>query len=165
MRVLRIGLGLLVLAGGLWFTRGFWSGQEHAIRSRLKELARLASVQPNQSLVSKALALDKMRDYFASDVVVHVTLDDGEIVSVEGRAELLDLAKRLHTSVRQFEVQFTDLTVGLSGDKQSARVDLTMRYRAEDTQEESAEELRMDIRKRGRTWQIVGVENVQVLRR
>ena len=123
--VARLALLAVLVALGFWLYTVFFPGPEKAIRKQLAKVARLASVNPNQGMLSRGASIQELANCFDSQVEITVNLRGGSEHSVTGRDGIIETAKLAHAGFKSLQIEFLDLNVSLALDKQSATAHLT----------------------------------------
>ena len=151
-----VGLGVL-----LW--RTLFPNPSRVIRNRLVELARAASFSLKEGLVAKAFNTEQFAGYFDNNVEVVVDVPSGAPQSFNGRAELMQAVMAVRSAIGSLSIEFLDINVTLSPDKESAEVDLTGKAKVPGERDFFVQELKFTLKKIGREWLINKVETVKTL--
>jgi len=155
---------LLALAGlGVWLWVTLFPNPVRVIRKHLSELARAASFSGKEGLLAKAFNSEQFGSFFDNDVEVVVDVPGHSQQTFNGRAELVQAALAVRSGLGSLTVEFLDINVTLSPDKQSAEVDLTGKARIAGEREFFVQELKFTLKKIGREWLIKKVETVKTL--
>src|SRR6267154_1866833 len=123
--VVRAVLVLALVALGLWGWKYFFPNPERAIRQRLSELAKVSSFGPGESPVSKVAALLEIVNMCTPDIEISVNVRELEPVTLTGIEDLRLSAGAVRAHLSSLNVEFLDMTVTLTPNKQSAIVTLT----------------------------------------
>jgi hypothetical protein len=157
---------LAALAGlGYWLYTVFFPGPEKVIRHRLAKLAQVASIRPDQGLLSRGAAIQELAGYFDSEIEITVNWRGGSQQSLAGRDEILETAKLAHARFKHLKIEFLDLSVTLAPDKQSATVHLTAKVTSSDQSDFQVQELKFHLRKVNGDWLIFKIETIRTLSR
>lgn len=141
----------------------FPSPQE-VIRSRLRKLAATASFGPKDSRLARLYKAQKITDFFTPDVVMSVDVRGYEPGTLSGRDDLQRAALALASSqFGELKIEFLDVNVTLSPDKQTAVANLTGKATVEGQHDFSVQEFNFKLRKVDGKWLIYRVETVRTL--
>lgn len=117
----RIVALVAVAVAVVFAARAGWPGEERLIRSRLEDLAAVASESGGQGLGQMAHAV-KLAGFFSADAVVDLGSPYPEI---RGRDAIAALAARAAAPDDEFTITFKDITVALDPGETSATARLT----------------------------------------
>jgi hypothetical protein len=163
-RGLRAALLLAVLVGvGIFLWQFLFPNPERVIRQRLAELARTASFSSHEGELAKVDNAQRLTTFFTPDLHVIIDVPGGSRHTFGGRDELFNNAIAARSGLTSLSVEFPDINVKLGPDKQTALVELTARIRISSEHDEFIQELRLALKKVGRTWLIYTVETVKTL--
>jgi hypothetical protein len=158
---------LLLLAVAVAVTWWLWSiffpSPEKVIRSRLKELAALASVSPNEAPLAKLANANKLISYCANGVELAVDVPGRSLPTVTGRDDLLQAALMARSSMPGLTVQFFDIEVEVGPDRESAVANLTAKIRVPSERDYYIQELKFTFKKIKGEWLIQRIETVKTL--
>ncbi len=161
--LIRALLVAALVAAGIWIWRAVFPPPEQVIRKRLAEIARLASIAPNESPLAKLANSEKLMSYFAPDV--EITVDaPGHALSVRGRNDLRAAALQARNMLSSLKVQFLDISISVASDRQNASVHLTARADIPGESVPEVEELTAAFRKVEGRWVIHHAATVRTLR-
>jgi len=149
---------------GIWGWGALFPSPEHIIRKRLTELAELASIAPNEGLLTKLAKAQKLASYFASDADIEIDLPGKFPQSLSGRNDIMHAAASTRNYVSSLKVQFLDLSVKTAGDAESAIAHFTVKADVPGESTPQVEELQADFKKIEHDWLIQRVTNVRTLR-
>lgn len=155
-------LGILVLLG-IWLWRTLFPNPARVIRKRMLELAQAASFSGKEGLIAKAFNAQQFGSFFDNDVEAIVDVPGRSQQTFSGRAELVQAALGVRTVVGSVAIEFLDINVTVSPDKQSAEVNLTGKARVAGERDFFVQELKFTLKKIGREWLIKKVETVKTL--
>ena len=162
---IRIVLLAALLALGFWLYTVLFPGPEKAIRKQLTRVARLASIKPDQGLLSRGANIQELADCFDSTIEITLNLRGGSEHSVTGRDGIIELAKMAHARFRMLQIDFLDMNVALAPDKQSATVHLTAKASSSEEKDFQVQELKFNLKKINGRWLIISIETVRTLSR
>jgi len=154
----------VVVALGAWAWVVLHPTPEHLIRHKLEDLARAASFGPNQGSLAKLAGAQRVADFCATNVEVHIDVPGQQERSLAGREDVQQAALAARASVPALTVTFPDATVVVSADKQSAMADLTLQAQVAGEREMIVQEVKVTFQKIDGQWLIVKVETVRTLR-
>lgn len=162
---MRLLLVAALLAVGFWLYMVFFPGPEKAIRKQLTKVARLASIKPDQGLLSRGANIQELANCFDSEVEITMNLRTGSEHSVTGRDGIIEATRLAHARYKMLQIEFLDVNVTLASDKQSATVSLTAKVTSSDERDFQVWELKITLKKVNGEWLIFKVENVRTLSR
>ena len=160
---LRIILGLLAVALGIWLWRYFHPTPQEAIRRRLADVARAASYTEPGGMIARVAKAQKLAGYFAPEVAVRIDLPDQSRHEAASRDEIMRSAIGLRTWFRSFKVQLLDPNITVGADQKSAIVDLTFRAETPGDQYLEVQEIKCTMRQVEGEWIILRVDTVKTL--
>src|SRR3954471_23038770 len=85
----RILLAAALIGLGVWGWFLLFPSPEKVIRSRLNSLAKAASSEPAEGNIAKAYNLQKLPDYFTTDVELNIEARGYPSLVLNGRDELM----------------------------------------------------------------------------
>jgi hypothetical protein len=166
---MRAWLVRLVLVGalgslGFWAWSYFFPTPQHVIREELAELARAASIAPNEAPLTKLAKTQKLLSFFARDAQVTVEVPGRLTQTLNGHDDLQQAAMGARSMLNNLKVELVDVVVTVGADKQSAVADLTATATLPGEKIPEVQELEMSFKKAGRDWLINRVETIKTLR-
>jgi len=161
--VARLALLVVLAAFGFWLYTVFFPGPEKVIRKRLAKVAQLASIRPDQGLLSRGASIQELANYFDSRVEITLNWRGGSEHTLAGRDEIIEAAKLAHGRFKTLQVEFLDLNVLLAPDQQSATVNLTAKVTSDDEKDFQVQELKITLKKVNGDWLIFQIETVRTL--
>lgn len=164
-RILQVALLLVVVGGAVLLWKQVFPGPEQLIRTRLGELEELVSFRASDGNLAVLTGLQRLGSLFTRDAEVRVEVEGGPRVMLTGRDSIQQAAGATRRAVGDLQVEFRDVVVSLSEDKQSAVVEITGVARQLDSKELWIEELRFHFVLTDEGWQISSVETVQTMTR
>ena len=156
---------LAVLAAlGVWLWTVLFPSPEKIIRKQLLSLARDVSFSQSENDLAKIARAQNIPNFFASNVVVNVTVPNHEQKSIIGRDEILQaaLATRQTSGI---DLKFPDINVEVAPDKNSATADVTVDANVSGEHDAILQEVKFTFEKVDGKWLIDKVETVRVLSR
>jgi hypothetical protein len=155
---------LAALVGlGVWLYTILFPGPEKAIRKRLAKVAQLASIKPDQGLISRGASIQELANCFDSKIEITLNLRGGAEHSVTGRDGIIEVAKLAHARFRMLQIDFLDMNVTLSPDKESATVHLTAKGSSSEERDFQVQEFKFTLKKINGEWLIISVETIRTL--
>lgn len=161
VRIILLAAALIAL--GVWGWRVLFPSPEKIIRSRLTQLAATASFKGDEGMIAKAYRAEKLAGFFTANAVLHVDVSGYEAHTIEGRAEVQQMALAARQHLQGLKVEFRDINVTLGPNKQSARVDLTGKATVPGRNDLFVQEFDVQLKKVDGTWLIDRVETVKTL--
>lgn len=163
LRRLLAGLALVALA--LWLGLLLFPGPESIIRKRLAALAADASFAGNEGPMVRAAKIARILGFFSLDAEITFDAPGRGVQTLRGREDIRQAALAAQSVLSSLKVEFLDVNVALSPDRQSAVVDLTARARAGSEPGMFVQEMKFTFHKQDGQWRIVRVETVKTLSR
>jgi hypothetical protein len=142
---------------------GLWTDERSEIKSRLRELVKVVNTTAAGGVDKLARAVE-IGSFFTDDVVVELGEGSAPVV---GRDTLIGMATRLEPRIADFSLGFTDATVKLADDKQTADVSLTVEFirRHPDTRQTmDAREFKLGMRRADGEWKIARATAIDTLK-
>jgi len=162
---IRVALVAVLLALGFWLYTVLLPAPEKVIRKQLAKVARLASIKPDQGLLSRGASIQELANCFDTEVEITVNLRSGSEHSVTGRDGIIEAARLAHGRYKMLQVDFLDMNVALASDKQSATVNLTAKVTTSDEKDFQVQEFKFTLKKVNGEWLIFKIETVRTLSR
>jgi hypothetical protein len=158
-------LVLLAAAAALlaWAWVALHPSQERLIRKQLDGVARAASFGPNQGNLAKLASVERLPDYFSTNVEIKIDLPGHHEHRLMGRDEIPPAALAARASVRSLSVTFPDVTVIVNADQESAVADVTLQVKVSGEPDMMVQEVKVTLQKINGQWLIVKVETVRTL--
>lgn len=161
--LLRLAALAALAALGWWLWTVWFPGPEAVIRQRLAELARTATIDGQDSLITRVAKAKNAAGFFTRDAEFLFESTGYNTHQFSGREELAEAARAGFATFRSFAVEFIDVTVQVAADRQSAGVNCTAKVRYGDSKEVAGQEMRFQWRKVDGTWFILRLETVKTL--
>jgi hypothetical protein len=162
---IRLVLLAVIVALGAWLYSVLFPGPERAIRKQLTKVARLASIKPDQGLLSRGANIQELANCFDSRIEITLDLRDGSKHSVTGRDGIIEAAKLAHGHFRMLQIDFLDMNVALSPGQESATVNLTAKASSSEERDFQVQEFKFTLKKINGEWLISSIETVRTLSR
>ncbi len=160
---IRVVLLAGVVALGIWLYTIFFPGPEKAVRQQLAKVARLASIKPDQGLLGRASSIQELSLCFAPEIDITFNLRGGSEHSLRKREDIIELAKLAHARFKTLQIDFLDVNVTLSADKQSATVNLTAKVNSPEETDFQVQEFKFTLKKVDGQWLIFQIETIRTL--
>lgn len=152
--------GLVVVACAYWILRPWLSDDERAVRLRLEELAKTASVTRGEPMPARITRGVRIGAYFTREA----TLDLGsQFNQIKGRDTIIALAAKLPGPPNGVTIRFVDVKVWIGAGGQNATAYLTVTGSAVDSegaQVVDARELDLSLQKLDGEWLIDRVQAI-----
>lgn len=156
-------LGLLA-AAGVWAGTVLFPSPDRVIRGELIQLAKMASIGPNEPPLTRLSRAQKVSTFFTQDVQLTVDIPSRSTQTFNGRDELQEAALAARSMMSGLKVKFVDVVVTVDADKQSARADLTATASLPGEKLPEVQELEVRFKKIEHEWLISRVRTVKTLR-
>ena len=163
-KLVRVVIVAALIGLAYWGWRALFPGPEKIIRSRVRALAKTASMEPSDGMAVRGYKIFSISDFFTEDVVFKLAVKGYEPMTLDGREEVSTAAKQL-SQMSGVKIEFLDANVTLDPDKQTAIVDLTAKITIHGEQDFYVQELNFMFRKVEGKWMIYRVETVRTLSR
>jgi hypothetical protein len=160
---IRLILAAALIGLAIWGWRVWFPSPQNAIRSRLLNLARTASVEPGEGTILRGLKAQSLGDYFTADVVLNLEVRGFDPRELQGRDELMQALMGAMQHVRGLKVEFLDINVTLDAGNQSAMANLTGKATVEGERDFQVQEFNFKLKKVDRTWLIYRIDTVKTL--
>jgi len=151
------------VAGLLWLTVALWPSPQKEVRKRLHQLAVLASVGASEGDLARLATARELSNLFATNAVVRVDIQGGPRGQLSGRDEIFQAALGARLTIGPLHVEFIDVEVQLSGDRQTATVEATGKATQPGVRDVFWQELKFHFTLRDSGWVIESVETVRTL--
>jgi hypothetical protein len=160
---LRALLLAAIVALGVWLWHGLFPSEEKVIRQHLAELAQSASFSGKEGSLARLGSVAEVGGYFSPNVEVSFDLPGQGHFDITGRDEIMALAARASDLPGGVKVEFPDVTIKISADKQAATANLTARAQQGGDRDFSVQEMKFTLKKINGKWLIVRVETIKTL--
>jgi hypothetical protein len=158
---------LLLLAGavclGIWFWTVLFPAPEKVVRRKMASLAANATFSANDSNLTRAAKAGKVAGFFADDAQIILDVSGLAAQTLSGREEIREHALGGFASLSGLKVDFLDVAVRVSTDRQAADVSCTLRVNINGNKDFGVQEMRFQLKKIDGTWLITRVETVKTL--
>ena len=161
LRILLLGI---VVALGIWGWQVWFPGPEQVIRRQLTELARLASISPNEARLKKLATAEQLAGFCTKDVEISVDVPGRSTFTISGKDELRETVIGARSSGSSVTVEFVDVSVNVAPDKTTAVARLTAKATIPGDNVPQVQELKIDFKKVEKDWLVNHAETVRTLR-
>ena len=159
----RLVLLAAAVAAGFWLWTVLFPGPEKIIRKQLASVAAEASFKAGENLLITANRAENLASRFATNVEININLPGHEQHGFLGHAEITQAAATMHSRFGSLKVEFLDVTVAVSPDKQSATADLTVHAQTDTDKDFFVQEMKITFQKIEADWLIMRVETIRTL--
>lgn len=137
MRMKRIIIALLLLVIAIFVGVRVFPSEERRVRKQFKSLSKWVSKAPNESPITSAARVQKLRTLFADNcrLETHISWFSGSFTD----EELASLIARARLQFSRLSLTFYDLTIEFPGEE-AARVTVTARAEGTTTDGEAVDE-------------------------
>lgn len=164
MKALQRIILLAILGGiGFWLWTVFFPNEEKLVRKHLHNTAQAASFSGAQSPLAQLGSIAEFSGYFSPEVELDFDVPRQGHFTLQGRGEIMAVATRVRDRTSALKVDFLDVTVELSDDRQSATAVLTARAQIPGERDFLVQEMKFSLKKTKRRWFIHRVETVKTL--
>ena len=155
---------VVVLAAlGVWGWRAVFPGPAQVIRQRLTELARTASFSAGEGTLPRLAHAQALASLCTPDVTIAVDIPGHARQTFSGRDEVLQAAVAARSGGSSLKVEFFDILVTLSADRNSAVANLTAKAKVPRENDFYVQELTFGLKKVEGKWLIFRAETVRDL--
>jgi hypothetical protein len=161
--IVRLVVLAAVAALGFWLWTVFFPSPEKVILKKVAGLAATASVNADDSNLTRAGKVASLVSYFTTDAEIVLNIPELANRTFSGRDEIRETALAGYASIRSLNLQFLDASVRLGADKQTADVSCTAKVDAGDRRDFGVQELHIQFKKVDGTWLIFRIETVKTL--
>lgn len=151
-------------AVGFWGWGLLFPSAEQVIRKQLIELAKVASIRPNESPLTKLAHAQRLSSLFAADAQLTLDMPGRSTQTLNGRDEVLQAAGYARSLLNTLRLKFVDIIVRVGPDKQSALAHITATADLPGERLPEVQELEISFRKTDHDWLINRVEPIKTLR-
>lgn len=162
--LLRVIILAAICAAGYWAAGVLFPSPERVIRKRFAEVAKLVSFSANEAALAKLFNTQKLSGYFSPDVEVVLDVPGRFQNSIVGREELVRAAVAARNHVTALKVDFPDVIVTVSPDRQTATANVTVTAVIAGERDLFVQELKCNLRKLSGDWLLTRLETVKTLR-
>lgn len=162
-RTRRLVLLIVVLLAGLWFWSMLFPSPESAIRRQLDKTARAASFKENEGAIERIGNIAALAGCFSADAELKFETPGGGTQTVSGRSDIMRAAGLARGMTSSLQVEFLDASLKVDPDKQTATVDLTARARVPGDRDFFVQEMKLYLKRFGRSWLIIRLETLKTL--
>ncbi|HEU5123773.1 MAG TPA: hypothetical protein VFW05_06885 [Verrucomicrobiae bacterium] len=148
---------------GIWVWRILFPSPEHVIRKLVGDLAETVSFDSKDGNISKAYKVSKLQDFFTVDVEIAVDVPGYPPHTFTGRDEITQALMAGQQRFRGLKVEFPDVNVKVSADKESAVVNLTAQANIAGDRDFGIMEFNFLLKKIEGKWKIYRIETVKTL--
>jgi hypothetical protein len=156
---------LLVIAAALafWLWTVFFPSPEKVIRKQLLNMAGDVSFSQDQNNLVKLAHAQSVVSFFASNVVLALTLPGRVEQATLDRDEITQAVLASRQQATDLDVRFPDINVTVAPDKNSATADVTVDATVSGQRDAVLQEVKFTFQKVDGHWLISRVETVRVL--
>ena len=161
--VVRLILLLAVAALVFWLWTVFFPSPEKVIRKQLTALAADVSFTADENNLIKVAHAQSVGNFFASNVVINVTIPGHDQETITGPEEIVQAALILRQNSTSCDMKFPDIDVVVAPDKMSATAEVTVDASLSGESNAILQEVKFTFEKVDGHWLINKVETVKVL--
>ena len=156
---------LATLATGVFWSWHYLSPTpEVRVRKQLAQLARAASIAPNEAPLAKLAKAQRLAELFSSDAQVNVDVPGRAGQSFSGREEVQQAALGARAVLNNLEVKFVDITVKIGPEHNSGLTHLTATATLPGEKIPEVQELEIGFTNINQSWLVNRVQTVKTLR-
>jgi hypothetical protein len=162
--IVRVFLLATLAALGYWLWTVFFPNPEKVIRTRINEIAQLASFASNEGPLAKISNAQKLSSYVAQNVEIHIEFQRRSDTVYSGRDEIMKACVAARNMTTGLTVEFPDIEITVHPGSQSATAEVTLRAQMHGDRDYIIQELKIDFAKIEGDWLITRAETVRTLR-
>ncbi len=160
----RILLATVVAVVAFWIWNTFFPGPEKAIRRRLAEITRNATIAPGEGNITVTARAWRLANCFTTNAYFEIEWPERTERATYERDEIMRLLLGARTTVgNSFKIELLDPNISISADKRTAIVEVTLRATIPSDANYVVQELKMYFEKIDRKWFIRRVETMKTL--
>jgi len=161
--IYRLVLLVALIAAGVWLWTILFPSPETVIRKRLAQAASEASFNSGENPLISAARAENLAGRFGTNVEININVPEYCRQEFVGRDEITQAAAGVRMRLSSLKVEFPDVSVTVSPDKQSAVADVAMKVQAAGDKDFNVQEMKFTFQKIGGDWLITRVETVRTL--
>jgi len=158
--VLRFVLALAVGAFGVWLWLALFPSPEKVIARQFEKLAHAASVRPGEGYLPRMVGAQTMGGFFSTNVEINIGLPGRRQQTTMSRDDIVQAVMAAHLA-GGLTVNFPDINVTVSADKETAQADITVEARVPGEQDMMVQQMKITLRKINGKWLITRVQTVR----
>jgi hypothetical protein len=162
--LLRTILIASVIVLGFWVWHVLFPGPEQRIRKQLTELARTATIGSNESQLGRVANAQKLTMFFTPDAELVVDVPGRLQHTFNGHDEIREAAVGTRAALRSLQVEFFDMVITVSPDKQTAVAQLTAKATMPGENVPEVQRIKAEFKSVNGEWLINRAETVKALR-
>lgn len=124
--ILRVIFLALLAALAFWLWTVFFPSPEKVIRGNLEKLVRDVSFSADENNLVKMARAQNVGDFFASNVLVNITVPGHEQQALAGRDQIAQAVLASRQATTALNVTLPDINVTVAPDKNTATADVTV---------------------------------------
>src|SRR5205814_26366 len=118
------------------------------------QLAKTVSFESGGGMLGKAYNAEKAGEFFTVDAEIEANVSGYQPISLHGRQEITQTMMAVRSQFNALKVEFPDMNITLSADKQTATVNLTGKADVPGEHDISAQEFNFMLKKVDGKWLI-----------
>ncbi|MGA7741089.1 MAG: hypothetical protein WBP56_23395 [Polyangia bacterium] len=162
-KLVRLVLAAAVIGLAIWGWRAWFPSPQNAIRARLRDVARTASVDPGEGIIPRGLKAQRLGEYLTPDVAISLDVRGFESHTLQGRDEVTQAVLGAMQRLRGLKIEFVDINVTLDPGSQAAVVNLTGKATITGERDLQVQEFNFKLKKIDRDWLIYRIDTVNTL--
>ena len=159
--IYRLVLLVALIAAGVWLWTILFPSPETVIRKRLAQAASEASFNSGENPLISAARAENLDGRFGTNVEININVPEYGRQEFVGRDEITQAAAGVRMRLSSLKVEFPDVSVTVSPDKQSAVADVAMKVQAAGDKDFNVQEMKFTFQKIGGDWLITRVETIR----
>lgn len=157
-------IALVVLAGlAFWLWTIFFPSPEKIIRGNLLAVARDVSFSADENNLVKVARAQSVANFFASNVLVNITVPGHEQQSFAGRDEITEAVLASRQATTALNVKLPDINVTVAPGKNSATADVTVEATVAGENDAIVQEVKFTFEHVDGHWLIDKVETIRTV--
>lgn len=157
---LRLVLLAALVAAGVWAWRVLFPSPETVVRKRLAQVAAEASFSSSENPLLIAARWEALANRFSTNVEFYINVPDYGRQGITGRDEIPQVGAGVRSQWSSLKLEFPDVSVTMSPDKQSAVADVAVKVQAGQQKDFEVQEVKFTFQLVGGDWLITRVQTV-----
>lgn len=159
--VSRLLLLAALIAAGVWLWTIRFPSPETIVRKRLAQIASEASFTSSENPLVLAARSENLAGRCSTNIEVNIDVPEFDRpLALSGRAEITQAIAGVRMHLSSLKVEFPDVSVTVTPDKQSAVADVAVKVQAAGEKDFNVQEMKFTFQKIGGDWLITRVEAV-----
>jgi hypothetical protein len=160
--IVRLIIALAIIAGGIWLWLWLFPSPQKVITERLQKLAGKISIHAGEGYLPRMANAQSAGNYFATSVEINIDVPHYKEHRTLTRDEIVQAIMGANLS-GGLNVNFPDIDVTVSADKQSAQAVVTLQARIPGESDMVIQPIKFTLQKIDGKWVIIKAQTVRPL--